>query len=57
MKRLIVKWRDGHCNIPVTHIQRVGDVVEAYRGDDFIGMFDLGSVDMLYISEGGCAHD
>lgn len=53
MKKLIVKWRDSHCNITITHIQRVGDVVEAYRGKEFVGLFDLGSVDALYVSEGG----
>lgn len=51
MKRLVVKWRDSHCNLPITSIKRVGDVVEAYRGNEFIGMFDLGSVDALYITE------
>ena len=51
MKRLVVRWKDAHCNMPVTHIIRVGDVVEAYRGEDFVGMFDLGSVDALYITD------
>ncbi len=50
MKRLIVKWRDGHCNLAITHIKRIGDVIEAYLNDEFVGMFDLGSIDALWIS-------
>lgn len=51
MKRLVVKWRDGHCNLPITHIRREECVIEAYRDDEFVGMFDLGAVDMLYVTE------
>lgn len=54
MKHLIVRWRDGHCNLPITHIKREGDIVEAYRDKEFVGMFDLGSVDALYITEKEC---
>ena len=51
MKHLIVRWRDGYCNLTITHITRTGSVVEAFRGDEFIGMFDLGAIDVLYVSE------
>ena len=51
VKRLIVRWREGHCNLPITHIEREGALVEAYRGIEFVGVFDIGSVDALYISE------
>lgn len=51
MKRLICKWKNGYCNIPVDRAERIGDVVFAYRSGDFVGMFDLGSVELLYISD------
>lgn len=31
MKRLIVKLRDGYCNLPVSHIAREDAVVYAFR--------------------------
>ena len=52
MKRLIVRFRDGHTNLAITHIERVGDVVFAYNGVELVGMFDLGACDALYVSEG-----
>lgn len=53
MKRLVVKFIDGdYCNMRVTRIERSDSVVFAYENDDFIGMFDLGIVNCLYISEG-----
>lgn len=50
MKKLIVRWGDEFCNLTVSHIKREGGVVEAYRGTEFIGFFDLGTVDVLYVS-------
>lgn len=47
----IVRARDWYCNIPIMRIERDGSVVYAYLGDKFAGMFDLGSVDVLYITE------
>lgn len=50
--RLIVRWKDDYANIEVSHIDKNGDVVYAYGGDEgntFVGMFDLGAVDMLYL--------
>lgn len=49
--RLIVRGKDWYCNIPVTRIERVEDVVYTYLDGDFTGMFDLGTVDALYITE------
>lgn len=51
MKRIIVKGKDWHCNIPVTDVVRDGNVVFAYSNGDFVGMFDLGSVDIIWVSE------
>ena len=50
--RLIIRWKDGYANIEVNRIEKVEDVVFAYGGVDgnvFVGMFDLGAVDMLYL--------
>ena len=53
MKRLIVKFSDGEfCNMRVTRIERTESIVFAYDGEDFIGMFDLGCVNCLYVTEG-----
>lgn len=49
--RLIVRARDWFCNIPITHIEKDGSVVTAWNGEEFVGMFDLGAVDALYVSE------
>ena len=51
MKKLIVRWKEEYCNLPVTKIERIGDVVEAYRGEEFVGLFDLGAVDALYVAD------
>lgn len=51
MKRLVVKWRDSFCNLPISHVKRVEDVIEVYRGDDFVGMFDLGTIDSFYVTD------
>lgn len=53
MKRLIVKFIDGEfCNMRVTRIERTESIVFAYDGEVFIGMFDLGCVYCLYVTEG-----
>lgn len=56
--RLIAKCKETTINIKVDCIERKGDVVFAYRSPigsiaeiDFVGMFDLGSMDYLYVSE------
>lgn len=51
MKRLIVKWRDGYCNLPVSHIARKDAVVYAFRDAEFVGMFDLGAIEILYVRD------
>lgn len=53
MKRLVVKWGTGFCNLAVTDIKKDGDIVWAYINGEFIGMFDLGAVDILYVSQEG----
>lgn len=51
MKKLIVRSNDWWCNLLVTRIDKIDDVVFAYRNDEFVGMFSLGSIDALYLSE------
>ena len=56
--RLIMKSKDAFCNIKVDAIEKADDVVFAYKkpqggiaATEFVGMFDLGSVDFLYVTE------
>lgn len=58
--RLVMKAGDMVANLRVDAIERVGDVIYAYRkgagltADEFAGMFDLGAVDFIYTTpEGG----
>lgn len=58
MMRLIMKCRDTLANIRVDKIERMGDVVFAYKipngglaETEFVGAFDLGSVDFLYVTD------
>jgi hypothetical protein len=53
-----MKCNDTICNLKVDAIERQDDVVFAYRkrdgeitASDFCGMFSLGSVDFLYITD------
>lgn len=59
--KLVVRWRDGQfANITVTQIVRENDVVFAYFCDDFVGMFDLGAAEALYVNPwygGGAQRD
>ena len=65
--RLVVKFRDGYTNIVADRLEREDDVVYAYRmvdvpvsdsGNCFLiqdkvlaGVFDLGSIEYMYLSE------
>lgn len=57
--RLIAKSKENTINIRVDSIEvKEGEIVFAYRTPkdgiaptEFVGMFDLGSMDYLYISE------
>lgn len=56
--RLIMKCRDTYCNIKVDSIEKQEDVVLAYKcphgsmvATEFVGCFDLGSVDFLYVTD------
>ena len=56
--RLIMKCGDTVANLKVDAIEKQDDVVFAYKNPsgsiaatEFVGMFDLGSVDFLYVTE------
>ena len=56
--RLIMKCHDTVANIKCDAVEKVGDVVFAYKcptgsmaATEFVGVFDLGSVDFLYVTE------
>lgn len=60
--RLIMKCKDTVANIKVDEVERRGDVIFAYKSvpvdnekllakTEFVGMFDLGSMDFLYVTE------
>ena len=50
-KRLIAVWEDGHCNVPATRIEYEQGYAVAFNGDEFVGVFDIGFINVLYISE------
>lgn len=50
MMRIIVKGRDWHANIPVTDVRREENVIIAERDGEFVGFFDLGAVDCIWVS-------
>lgn len=56
--RLIMKCKDTVANIKVDSIEKVDDVIYAYKNKqgsiaatEFVGMFDLGSMDFLYVTD------
>ena len=50
--RFIAYWdrEKQHCNIPIESYEVSDSVVELYRKDNLIGMFDMGVLDIWYIS-------
>jgi hypothetical protein len=56
--RLVMKCKDTVCNIKVDAVEKQGDVIFAYKAPqgsmaatEFVGCFDLGSVDFLYVTD------
>lgn len=50
--RVIVKSGDNYVNIPATKMEREDSVVFVYCESELVGMFSLGSIDMIYRSGG-----
>ena len=53
--RLIAFWNKGTsmCNIPFDHMAIEESVIFLYRGSDMVGQFDMGFVELWYITEQG----
>ena len=51
MKRCVVETRSGFVNIQADRLEREQDVVFVFNGDELMGMFSLGSLDHIYLSE------
>jgi hypothetical protein len=49
--RVIVRRKDWYCNLPATRMEKDGAIITVYYGEEFIGQFDLGYVDVLYKTE------
>ena len=51
--RLIVYYKpDSHVNIAADRMAEDDGIVRAYRGEQLVGVFDLGVIDMIYLSGG-----
>ena len=51
--KLVVRYKDNFVNIAATSMQEREGIVFAYNGDCLVGAFDLGYVDMIWLSEPG----
>lgn len=53
--RFIGVWRfdgdDRYCNIECTRWELDGAILRVYDGDMFVGLFDMGRLDVAYFSE------
>ena len=52
--RFIAYWDrcKQHANIPIDGYSINESVVELYRAEELVGMFDTGAVDIWYVSKG-----
>lgn len=55
--RFIAYWDrcKQHANIPIDGYAINNSIVELYRNEELVGMFDAGAVDIWYISKGETA--
>ena len=53
MKRCIVGFvgQDGYVNMPADRLKKDDSFIYAYNGDDLVGVFDLGTINYIYITE------
>ena len=49
--KLIVKAADWYCNLPVTEVKREDELIFAYKDDALVGIFDVGGIVALWVSE------
>ena len=50
MKRLVVRWKDQFANIPAERIEERDGMIYAYDEKGLVGVFDLGTIDLIYLS-------
>lgn len=52
MKRCVVRFNKGEfCNIEATMISRDEGIVYVHKGTELVGVFDLGYVDAIWLTE------
>lgn len=51
LKRCVVRFGDNFCNIEADQIWREESIVIVYNGKEIVGIFDLGFVDAIYLTE------
>jgi len=53
MKRFIAFWLKGtnYCNVPFQSMNLVENVIFLYRDGIVVGQFDMGFVDLWYVTE------
>lgn len=53
MMRLVAFWNKGSsmCNVAFDHMSVEESVIFLYRGKDLVAQFDMGFVDLWYVSE------
>lgn len=51
MKKLVANFKNAFVNIPADRLEREDAVIFAYNGDQLVGMFDIGVLLSIWISE------
>lgn len=53
MRRFLAFWQRGavYCNIPFSTMEVAENVIFLYRDGALIGQFDMGFVDLWYVTE------
>lgn len=50
MKKLVVRTKEWYCNIPADYLEENEGMVRAYLNGNLVGVFDLGVIDVIYLS-------
>lgn len=48
--KCVVRFKDNFVNIPADRLTEAEGMVYVYRGNELVGVFDLGFIDSIYIS-------
>lgn len=49
--RMVAKHKDGFCNLPADSLTERDGMVFVHNGDKLVGVYDLGVIDMIYLSD------